>query len=119
MADPDASRAVRVLWRVSPVQSGGTGPGLCGPLRPLVGAEPFLRPFGYDEEREVFFDHEGNVVLTRHYADRRVFEERGPESAAEEPGRAQSPGPVPEALVRPQSARDGARCSVALGDESG
>jgi hypothetical protein len=75
--------------------------------------------FGYDEEREVFFDHEGNVVLTRHYADRRVFEERGPESAAEEPGRAQSPGPVPEALVRPQSARGGARCSVALGDESG
>ena len=47
--------------------------------------------FGYDEEREVFFDHEGNVVLTRHYADRRVFEERGPESAAEEPGRAQTP----------------------------
>jgi hypothetical protein len=33
--------------------------------------------FGYDEECEVFFDHEGNVVLTRHYADRRLLEERG------------------------------------------
>ena len=32
--------------------------------------------FTYDEEREVFFDYEGNVVLTRHYADRRLlFEE--------------------------------------------
>jgi hypothetical protein len=31
--------------------------------------------FVCDEEREVFFDHEGNVVLSRHYADRRLFEE--------------------------------------------
>ncbi len=30
--------------------------------------------FTYDEEREVFFDYEGNVVLTRHYADRRLLE---------------------------------------------
>jgi hypothetical protein len=47
--------------------------------------------FGYDEEREVFFDHEGDVFLARHYADRRLFEERGPESAAEEPGRDRAP----------------------------
>ena len=53
--------------------------------------EEVFSEFGYDEKRQVFFDHEGDVVLTRHYADRRVFEERGPESAAEEPGRDRAP----------------------------
>ena len=53
--------------------------------------EEVFSEFGYDEKRQVFFDHEGDVVLTRHYADRRVFEERGPESAAEEPGRGRAP----------------------------
>ncbi len=27
--------------------------------------------FTYDEERKVFFEHEGNVVLSLYYADRR------------------------------------------------
>jgi hypothetical protein len=49
-------------------------------------------------------------VLACHYADRRLFEERGPESAAEEPGRHREPGVrCRRPLVRPQSARGGAR----------
>jgi hypothetical protein len=29
--------------------------------------------FTYDEEREVFFDRDGRVVLSHYYADRRLF----------------------------------------------
>jgi hypothetical protein len=31
--------------------------------------------FTYDEERKVFFEHEGNVVLSLYYADRRPSQE--------------------------------------------
>ena len=35
--------------------------------------EEGVSEFVYDEEREVFLDTEGRVVLSRHYADRRLF----------------------------------------------
>jgi hypothetical protein len=35
--------------------------------------EEGVSEFVYDEEREVFLDAEGRVVLSRHYADRRLL----------------------------------------------
>ena len=35
--------------------------------------EEGVSEFIYDEEREVFLDAEGRVVLSRHYADRRLL----------------------------------------------
>jgi hypothetical protein len=65
--------------------------------------EESLSEFTYAEEREVFFDHEGNVVLSRHYLE--IGETvRGMSPLRERrggpPNRAQSSGPVPPPGLR-------------------